>query len=38
MEQANQLDKGLKQYMNVEHIVDEFYEIIIRWLTRIFLK
>ena len=29
-EQANQLDKELKQYMNDEHIVDEFYEIIIR--------
>lgn len=29
MEQANQLDKELKQYMIDEHIVDEFYEIII---------
>lgn len=38
MEQANQLDKELIQYMNDEHIVDEFHEIIIRWLTRIFLK
>ena len=28
-EQANQLDKKLKQYMNDEHIVDEFYEMII---------
>lgn len=28
-EQANQLDKKLKQYMNDEHIIDEFYEMII---------